>query len=95
LPAPSPQQRLDATVAILGTNQSRSSVGENEGGGYSSGPPGHWMTTKLFLGGGEGEVFLNLNEAEGAGEFSIKDPDYATTVVTELAKLLLPMPPAA
>ena len=45
---------------------------------------------KLFLAGGEGEVFLNINAREGLGEFSIKDEDYATIVVTELAKVLLP-----
>ena len=53
-------------------------------------PPGNWTAMKLFLADGEGEVFLNINARDGVGEFSIKDEDYATIVVTELAKVLLP-----
>ena len=91
LPAPRRQQQLDANVAILGTNQSRSPLGRNLGGSFASDPPGSWTATKLFVANGEGEVYLNLNATDGIGEFSIKEADYATTVVTELAKVLRPL----
>jgi len=89
LPNPARIERLPASLAVLGTNQSRSDAGE-VAGGFSSTPSGSWTAMKLFLAGGEGEVFLNINAREGLGEFSIKDEDYATIVVTELAKVLLP-----
>jgi hypothetical protein len=80
--------RLSAAIAILGTNQSRSNNGPIAGG-FTSKPPGSWTATKLFLADGEGEVFMNLNARDGFGEFSIKDEEYATIVVIELAKVLL------
>ena len=51
--------------------------------------------TKVFLADGEGEVFLNLNPKEEIGEFSVKDEEYGSVVVTELAKVLLPARPGA
>lgn len=90
LPTPPRVSRLDASLAVLGSNQSRSSDRPEVAGGFSSRPPGHWTATKLFLADGEGEVFLNLNEHDRVGEFSIKDEDHALIVVTELAKLFLP-----
>lgn len=48
----------------------------------------NWITMKLFFGDDEGEVYLNLNPAQGKGEFSIKDPDYGDFVVKQLAKVL-------
>jgi hypothetical protein len=87
LPKPETVDRLAGTMAILATNQSRAA---GSGGGFTSSPPGHWIASKLFLDDGEGEVFLNLNPHDGVGEFSIKDEDYATEVVTALARVLLP-----
>jgi hypothetical protein len=89
LPRPAPVEELPCSIAILGTNQSRVDD-QDVGASFSSEPPGNWMVGKLFLAEGEGEVYLNLNERDGLGEFSMKDEDYATTVVTELAKILLP-----
>ena len=89
LPRPKPVERLSASIAILGTNQSRRPAGEI-GGSFSSTPPGHWTAAKLFLADGEAEVFLNIDAHDGVGEFSIKDEDYAAAVVTELGKILLP-----
>jgi hypothetical protein len=86
VPAASPLPRIDASVAILGTNQSR-----GPDGGFFSSPPGPWTATKLFLADGEAEVFLNLDPVDGMGEFSQKDEDYAETVMAELAKVLLPV----
>jgi len=51
-------------------------------------PPGNWLVTKLFFGDDEGEVFLDLNPMEGAGGFSIKDVEYASVVMTELASVM-------
>jgi hypothetical protein len=48
----------------------------------------NWITMKLFLGDGEGEVYLNLNPGQGKGEFSIKDSDYGDFVVKQLARVL-------
>jgi hypothetical protein len=90
LPKPTLTDRLAATVAILGRNQSRKAGRGEVAGGFSSTPAGHWTVTKLFLADGDGEVFLNINAQERVGEFSIKDEEYATVVVTELAKILLP-----
>jgi len=90
LPGPQPVDRLSVSIAILGTNQSRSpDVGEIAGS-FSSTPPGHWTASKLFLADGEGEVFLNIDAPDRVGEFSIKDEDYATVVVTEFARIMLP-----
>jgi hypothetical protein len=86
LPRTEPTDRLPASIAILGSNQSRSGTE----GSFSSSPRGHWISAKLFLKDGEGEVYLNLSAPDGAGEFSIKDAEYASIVVTELAKILLP-----
>jgi hypothetical protein len=90
LPDPAPVDRLAASLAILGVNQSRSAGAGEVAGSFSSTPPGNWTAMKLFLADGEGEVFLNINARDSVGEFSIKDEDYATIVVTELAKILLP-----
>jgi hypothetical protein len=60
------------------------------GASFSPTPPGDWTVEKLFRADGEGEIFLNLNERDGVGEFSLKDSDYAAVVVTELAKIFLP-----
>ena len=90
LPRPAPADRLAASVAILGTSQSRSA--DADAGTFSSTPAGHWLVTKLFLANGEGEVYLNINARDGVGEFSIKDEEYATIVVTQLAKILLRSP---
>jgi len=89
LPRPAAADELMCSIAVLGTNQSRFEEPEI-GASFSSTPPGNWTAAKLFLADGEGEVFLNLNERDGVGEFSIKDEDYAAVVITELAKVLLP-----
>ena len=70
LPTPGPADRLAASLAILGRNQSRSADKGEVAGTYSSNPAGHWTATKLFLADGEGEVYLNINLPEGFGEFS-------------------------
>jgi len=89
LPRPPAVEELECSIVILGTSQSR--VEEPEiGPSFWPTPSGNWTAGKLFLADGEGEVFLNLNERDGIGEFSIKDEDYAAIVVTELAKILLP-----
>ena len=90
LPTPQRLSRLDAKAAILGTNQSRHPEKPEVAGSFSSQPPGHWTVMKLFLQGGDGEVFLNLNSSDGVGAFSFKDEDYASIVVTDLAKVFLP-----
>lgn len=90
LPAPPRESRLTISLATLGTNLSRARTRPDTAGAFSSKPSGDWTAMKVFVKDGDGEVFLNLNVKEGVGEFSVKDEDYATTVLTELAKVLLP-----
>lgn len=85
LPTPAPIHRLEASIVVLGVNQSRDARG-----GLSSDPRGEWTATKLFVADGEGEVFLDLNPKKHLGEFSLKDQDCARTVITEFARILLP-----
>src|SRR5262249_38547029 len=63
--------RLDFTVALLGQNLSRGSGANIFGSGFTSEPRGDWIATKVFVAGGDGEFFLNLNSKEGRGEISI------------------------
>jgi len=86
VPTASPISRIDFSVSILGTSQSRGPEG-----GFVDSPPGPWIASKLFLGDGEAEVYLNLDPVDGIGEFSFKDEDYAEAVMTELGKVLLPV----
>ena len=74
---------LPFEFVILGENQSRSADG-----GFSQEPRGNWIAMKIFVGKGEGEVFLNLDPVANKGEFSIKDSDYGDIVLAELAKVL-------
>jgi hypothetical protein len=74
---------VDFDYVILGEDLSR-----DNNGGLSGDRRGNWMAAKVFLAGGEGEVFMNLNPALGKGEFSIKDSDYGDIVLAELAKVL-------
>jgi hypothetical protein len=85
-----PLDRLEFEVAILGTSLSRQPGSDQLAGSFTSNPPGPWITAKVFVAGGEGEFYLNLNPAEGLGEISIKDEEYGDIVVQELAKILLP-----
>ena len=89
VPAPGPGvETLDVAAALLGRDLSRGGKGNLVAGTFGSEPKGPWIATKLFLGDGEGEVFLNLDPIGGYGEFSMKDPDYGNAVVRELARLL-------
>src|SRR4051794_38513418 len=83
---PAVGQKLDHLpfqAAIVGENLSHSPDGD-----LVAEPKGHWTAIKVFVRGGEGEFFLNLDPDEGKGEFSIKDPDYGDIVLQELAKVL-------
>jgi len=90
LPAPPRESRLTITLATLGANLSRSRTRPDTAGAFASKPSGDWTAMKVFVKDGDGEVFLSINVKDGVGEFSVKDEDYATTVLTELAKVLLP-----
>lgn len=89
LPDPPRAAAVSGSLAIFSVGQSRSE-GADGFAAYSSNPPGGWMTGKLFLVEGEGEVFLDMSERDGVAAFSIKDADYASIVVNELASVLLP-----
>ena len=74
---------LPFSAAILGDH-----VSHSPNGGFAVKPPGNWTSTKLFLGDGSLEVYLNLNPVLGKGEFAIKDQGYGDGVLQELAKVL-------
>ncbi|MBU2600741.1 MAG: hypothetical protein KKA32_01015 [Actinobacteria bacterium] len=56
-------------------------------GEFSESPPADWVVTKLFLMGGEAEVFLALNASEERGLLIKKDPGYAGDVVAGSQRL--------
>jgi hypothetical protein len=76
-------ESLPFTFISLGRNESR-----YPDGSFGAKPPGNWTPAKLFIGGDEGEVFLNINPVLRKGEFSIKDPDYGDFVLAQLARVL-------
>ena len=57
-------------------------------GSFTDNPSGNWIATKLFLAGGDGEVFLALDARDHKAVFLPKDPDYADVIVRELVGLL-------
>jgi hypothetical protein len=82
-------EKLPFDVAILGLGLSRANgSGQFSGGAFAAKPTGPWIATKIFLAGGEGEVFLNLDPTNGVGEFSIKDEGYGNVVIQELSRVL-------
>ena len=82
-------KKLPFDMAILGTGLSRAGgSGQLSGGAFAAKPSGSWIATKIFLAGGEAEVFLNLDPVSGIGEFSIKDEEYGDTIVQELSRVL-------
>ena len=89
LPTPLPVDEISGSFVTLRYRQSRTYDPEL-GPTFSSTPAGTWTTGRVFVADGGGEVFLNLNERDGIGEFSIMDEDDADVVVNELAKILLP-----
>lgn len=86
LPSPPASQRLECSLAVLARGKGQ----RQENAVARTGPTTVTLEAKLFVADGTGEVFLDWNLNDGLGGFSLKDPDYATVVVTELAKVLLP-----
>ena len=82
--------RLEIDTAILGTSLHRGEGADQFAGSFTSNPPGDWLAVKVFVAGGEGEFYLNLNPAQAQGEIAIKDECYGDIVVEELARILLP-----
>jgi hypothetical protein len=79
--------KLAFTYASFGDHMSQATDG-----GFAANPPGKWAAYKLFVGttsGGEpAEVFLNVDAADGVGQFSIKDPDYGQTLLSYFNSVL-------
>ena len=85
---PSKARRLESlpfTFVNIGENLSQAA-----NGGFNAEPPGNWTAIKIFIGEGEkeAELFLNINEVSGKGQFSTKDPDYGDLALAQLAKVL-------
>ena len=76
-------RELPFDVAILGEHQK-----EKDDGSFVDSDDGTWTAAKLFLKGGEYEVFFNFETDGGKGEFSMKDSGYGDGVLRELAKVL-------
>lgn len=81
-------ESLDVEAVILGRDLSPGGEGNLVAGAFGSEPEGNWVSTKLFLGDGESEVFLNLDPIGRYGELSMKDPVYGDKVLRELGRLL-------
>ena len=81
-------EALEVSAVLLGRDLSRGGQGSRVAGAFGSEPKGTWVSTKLFLGDGESEVFLNLDPIGRYGEFSMKDPAYGGAVLRELGRLL-------
>ena len=82
--------RLDFSTAILGTGLSRAAGDDVVSGGFTTSKPGNWISFKVFLAGGEGEVYLNINPVLSQGEFAAKDSEYGEIVLRELARVFAP-----
>ncbi len=87
-PAAAGVQTLPFGAAVLGQKLSRGPGKDAIAGEFTSDPAGGWIVTKLFLGEGEGEVFLALDPEAGWGQFIMKDPAYGDDVVAELGRIL-------
>jgi hypothetical protein len=76
---------LPFTFVSFGDRQSHAT-----GGGFTSSPPGHWQSIKIFISekDDEGQVFININPLMKLGQFSIKDQDYGDIVLAKLASVL-------
>jgi hypothetical protein len=88
---PSPAEELpelSVDAAILGRNLSRGTGETILAGGFTSDRPGDWIAVKVFVAGGEGEFYVNVNPVQGVGEIASKDPEYTDIVVSELSKVL-------
>lgn len=82
---------LTMDVGVLGRNLAMAPAtvgGTTFGGSFTDRPSGPWTLTKVFLAGGEGEVFLGLNAKESRALLLPKDPDDASAVVQEFGRLL-------
>ncbi len=75
--------QLPFELAILGEHQKR-----KDDGSFVDADNGSWTAAKLFIKGGEYEVFLNFEADGGKAEFAMKDSDYGDGVLRELAKVL-------
>ncbi len=89
VPSPEPGvAALEVEAVLLGRELSRGGEGNQVAGAFGSEPKGDWISTKLFLGDGEGEVFLNLDPIGRHGELSMKDPAHGDAVLRALGRLL-------
>ena len=78
---------LRIQVAVLGMRLQHAPGKSLYAGEFTADHPGDWVVTKLFLAGGEVEVFLAVNTRSGEAQLFAKDPDYANAVVGEFARL--------
>lgn len=89
VPSPEPGvAALDVEAVLLGRDLSRDGQGNRVAGAFGSETKGDWVSTTLFFGDGESEVFLNLDPIGRYGELSMKDPAYGDAVLRALGRLL-------
>jgi hypothetical protein len=82
------EEKLPFRAAILGQNLSRAEGATVVAASFTYQPKGTWIATKVFVGDGDAEFFLNLDPPGGVGEISVKDSDYGDQVFQELSKVL-------
>jgi len=73
---------LPFDFVVLGVHESKTDSG------FSTQPPGDWLTLKLFFGNDDGEMYLELNPTTGEAEFEEKDDSYGDYLVSVLQKVL-------
>jgi hypothetical protein len=86
-PMPTHARRKDvsAVIVLLGDKLVRRASGH----GFGPEATGTWLASKLTFESTAGEVYLNMDETNGIGEFAMKDEGYAADVVRELSPVLV------
>jgi hypothetical protein len=83
IPVVAPVQRCGADIIVLADHAERMRGGH----GFKPSTSGTWFVSKLVFSDTGSEVYLNLDDANGIGELSLKDEGHAADVVGKFASL--------
>jgi hypothetical protein len=84
LPTPVKRKEVSAVIVLFGDKLVRLPSGH----GFGPKQTGTWLASKLTFESTGSEVYMNLDEANGIGDFSMKDEGYAADVMQELSPVL-------
>jgi hypothetical protein len=85
---PIPTEAKDKEVTAVIVAIADKAVRLPSGHGFGPEQTGTWLSTKLTF-DSAAEVYLNIDETNGIGEFSLKDEGYAADVVRELSPVFV------